>query len=397
MTLPYPDRLDDDWDYMLSEPPDLIERLHRLRERSPAAWVKTWGKPTVMFTSFELVDAAFRDEETFPSAAFYGQTVTEVLGRNMQCMEGDEHRRNRALVSPFFRAKNVTAIVESLLEPVAHELIDRFEARGEADLVAEFTKIYPVKIILRMLGLPQTADDDVARWAIGMLDIQNNFGHALRCSKEFMAFVSPILAERRVAPTDDLLSKLATEEFEGERLSDEAIFNFLRLLFPAGADTTYLGLGSAIFALLTHREELERVHADLAGECRWAAEEALRWSPPVALQLRANPRDVVWNGTAIPGGTPLIFATLAANRDPAVFADPDRFDVGRRPKAICTFGRGPHFCLGAHLARAEMDFALRVLLERLPRLRLVDDPGARITASIVPVLRGPNRLPVRFD
>jgi cytochrome P450 len=397
MSFAPPTVLDDDYDYMLAEPPDLLDRLRRLRETKPAAWVKTWGKPTVMFTSFDLVDAAFRDEETFPSAAFYAHTVTEVLGRNMQCMVGDEHRRNRALVSPFFRAKNVTALVESFLEPVAHELIDRFEARGEANLVAEYTKLYPVKIILRMLGLPQTADEDVSRWAIGMLDIQNNFEHALRCSKEFMAFVRPILAERRIAPKDDLLSSLVTEEFEGERLSDEAIFNFLRLLFPAGADTTYLGLGSAIFALLTHPEELARVRADLRGECRWAAEEALRWSPPVALQLRANPKDVVWNDIAIPGGTPLIFATLAANRDPAVFEDPDRFDVGRHPKAICTFGRGPHFCLGAHLARAEMDIALRILLERLPRLRLVDDPGTRITASIVPVLRGPNRLPVRFD
>lgn len=338
MTLSPPDVLDDDTDYMIAEPPDLLDRLSRLRETKPAAWVKAWGKPTVMFTSFDLVDATFRDEEAFPSAAFYGQTVTEILGRNMQCMVGEEHRRHRALVSPFFRAKNVTAIVESLLEPV--------------------------------------------------LDIQNNFDHALRCSKDFMAFVEPM---------DDLLSSLATEEIDGERLTDEEISNFLRLLFPAGADTTYLGLGSAIFALLTHPEELARVRTDLRGECRWAAEEALRWSPPVALQLRANPKDVVWNGIAIPGGTPLIFATLAANRDPAVFADPDRFDVGRHPKAICTFCRGPHFCLGAHLARAEMDFALRILLERLPRLRLVDDPGVRITASIVPVLRGPNRLPVRFD
>lgn len=397
MTFAPPAVLDDDHDYMVSEPPDLLDRLRRFRETKPAAWIRTFGQPTLMFTSYDLVDAAFRDEETFPSAAFYANTVTDVLGRNMQCMIGDEHRRNRALVSPFFRAKNVNAVIPSLLEPLAHELIDRFEARGEANLVTEYTKTYPLKIILRLLGLPQAADDDVARWAIGMLDIQNNYDHALRCSKEFMAFVTPILAERRVAPTDDLLSQLATEEFEGERLSDQAIFNFLLLLFPAGADTTYLGLGSTIFALLTHPEQLERVRADLEGECRWAAEEGLRWSPPVAQQLRANPKDVVWHGIEIPGNTPLIFSTLSANRDPAYFEDPDRFDVGRRPKAICTFGRGPHFCLGAHLARAEMDYALRILLERLPRLRLVDDPGVKIVPQVIPVLRGPNRLPVRFD
>jgi cytochrome P450 len=287
--------------------------------------------------------------------------------------------------------------VPPLLEPVAHELIDRFERAGETDLVKSFTKLYPIKIILRMLGLPLTREDDVARWAMGMMDIQNGFDAAVQCSRDFTAFVRPILQQRRIAPENDLLSQLASVEIEGERLSDQDIMNFLLLLFPAGADTTFLGLGTTIFALLTHPEELARVRADLKEECRWAAEEAIRWYPPVSLQPRRNPKDVVWRGTPIPAGANLVFATVAANRDPAEYADPDRFDVGRRPKATLTFGRGPHFCLGAHLARAEMEIAVRVLLERLPRLRLVPDSGARIAAGIVPVFRGPNKLPVRFD
>jgi cytochrome P450 len=189
---------------------------------------------------------------------------------------------------------------------------------------------------------------------------------------------------------------LATEEIDGERLGDDEIFDFLKLLFPAGADTTYLGLGSTIYALLTHPEQLAYVRADLAVECRWAAEEGLRWAPPVSLQPRANPRDVVWHGIPIPGGTPLLFGVAPANRDPSVFAEPDRFDVSRRATGLLTFGLGMHFCLGAHLARAEMDVALRVLLERLPNLRLVDDGDVRIGAVIGAILQGPNRLPVRF-
>jgi cytochrome P450 len=111
--------------------------------------------------------------------------------------------------------------VTPVLEPVAHELIDRFEGRGEADLIADYTKLYPFKIILRMLGLPEASEADVTRWALGMLDIQQNHEHAVRCSQEFAAFVQPILARRRTEPAGDLISKLATEEVDGDRLTDE--------------------------------------------------------------------------------------------------------------------------------------------------------------------------------
>jgi cytochrome P450 len=230
-----------------------------------------------------------------------------------------------------------------------------------------------------------------------MLMAHADFEHAVACSREFIDFVRPLLQKRRSDPADDLISRLATEEVNGEHLTDEEIFNFLRLLFPAGADTTYLGLGSTVYALLTHPEQLEQVKRNLAEECRWAAEEGLRWAPPVSLQPRANPHDVVWHGTPIPGGTPLLFGIAPANRDPAMFPNPDRFDVSRRPAGLLSFGLGTHFCLGAHLARAEMDVAMRVLLERLPRLRLVDDGDTGIVGVIGSVMQGPNRLPVRFD
>jgi cytochrome P450 len=394
--LAVPPSLDDDRDYALDDMPDLHQRLSALRERSPAAWVKSFGRPAVMFTSYELVDAAFKDEETFPSKAFYADVVTDVLGYNIQCMYGAEHRRNRALASPAFRQRLVSELITPLLEPVAHELIDRFEARGEADLVAQYTQRYPFSIILRMLGLPSASEDLVARWALGMLDIQQNYAHAVECSREFTAFVAPILAQRRTEPAGDLISKLATEEVDGERLTDDEIMNFLKLLFPAGSDTTYLGLGNALYGLLTHPDQLELVTADLQGQARWAAEEGLRWEAPVALLPRHNPQDVVWNDVAIPADTPLIFAIVAANRDPAKFDDPERFDVRRRPTGTLTFGFGQHFCLGAHLARAEMEISLKVLLSRLPGLRIADDPGARIGATFAQMLRGPNRLPVRF-
>lgn len=398
MTMTAPAQLDDDVDLALDEVDDLHGRLRALRERAPAAWVRCFGQPAVLFSSWELVLAAFKDEATFPSAEFYGNTVTDVMGRNIQCMEGEEHRQNRALVSPGFRQRLMPGVVGPLLEPVAHELIDRFEPRGHADLVAEFTRRYPAKVILAMLGLPQTDEDDVTRWALGMLDIQRNHAHALQCSHEFERYVKPHLDRRRTEPGDDLLSKLASEEVEGTRLTDTEIFAFLKLLFPAGADTTYLGLGSTIYGLLTHPSELAKMVADPAGRAAAAAEEGLRWNPPVPLLPRRNRNDVVWQGVEIPAGTPLLFGIGAANRDPAVFVDPDRFDIDRPVPNTLTFGFGAHFCLGVHLARTEMAIALRVLFERLPRLRLADDgDDVRITGAFIQLLRGPNRLPVRFD
>jgi cytochrome P450 len=399
MAIAVPDVLDDDMDYGLDECDDLDGQLARLRERAPAAWVRCFGRPAVLFSSFELVNAAFKDEATFPSAEFYANTVTDVMGRNIQCMEGTEHKLNRALVSPGFRQRLMPGIIGPLLEPVAHELIDRFESRGDADLVAEFTRRYPAKVILAMLGLPQTDENDVTRWALGMLDMQRGHDAAMSCAREFEQYVQPHLDERRVHPGDDLLSKLATEEIDGTRLTDTEIFAFLKLLFPAGADTTYLGLGSTLYALLTHPTERAKMVADPAGCAARAAEEGLRWSPPVPLLPRQNRADVHWHGVDIPAGTPLLFGIGAANRDPAVFTDPDTYDIDRSIPNTLTFGLGVHYCLGAHLARTEMTIALRVIFERLPRLRLVDDGDGevRITGAFVQLLRGPNRLPVRFD
>lgn len=399
MTITFPDVLDTEIDVILDDLPDVAGTLHELRAHKPAVWGRGFGQPALLLLSHELVHAAFRDEDTFPSAEFYGNTVTDVLGRNLQCMYGEEHRINRALVSPAFRQRLMPGLVGPLLEPVAHELVDRFAANGRADLVADFTSRYPFIVILRLLGLPRHSEEEVRRWAITMLDIQNRYHDALACSREFVAFVRPILDQRRHDPGDDLISTLATTEVEGHRLTDEEIFNFLRLLFPAGADTTYLGLGSTLHALLTHPDQMEIVLSDLDEQCRFAGEEGIRLNPPTAWIPRRNPRDVVWHGIPIPAGAPMFLGVMAANRDPAVFPDPDRFDVRRRPSpsTVMTFGFGAHYCLGAHLARTEIEIALRVLLSRLANLRLAETDGVRVTGTIHHLLRGPNRLPVAFD
>ena len=396
MAITFPSQLDTPVDFALDDLDQLPSVLAELRRAAPVAWGRAFGQPALALLTHDLVRHAFMDEDTFPSAEFYENVVTDVLGRNLQCLYGTEHRRNRALVSPAFRQRLMPGLVGPLLEPVAHELIDRFEGRGSAELVADFTSRYPFLVITRLLGLPRQSEEQVKEWAIAMLDIQQHYDVALRCSHEFMAYVDPILQLRKEEPGEDLISALATAEVEGERLSDDEIFNFLRLLFPAGADTTYLGLGSTLMGLLQHPDQLDRVMASPEVECRWAAEEGIRWYPPTAWIPRRNPRDVVWHDIAIPEGAPMMLGILAANRDPAVYDDPDAFDITRRPAATMTFGFGIHFCLGAHLARAELETSLQVILSRLPRLRL-DGGDVRVTGAFNQILQGPTRLPVRFD
>jgi cytochrome P450 len=388
---------DTEIDFLLDDLPDVAGTLRELRAEKGWAWGRAFGEPALLLLGHELVQAAFMDEETFPAADFYGQVVTDVLGRNLQCMRGEEHKRNRALVSPSFRQRLMPALAEPLLAPVAHELIDRFEADGEADLVADFTTRYPFIVINRLLGLPVHSEEEVRRWALTMLDIQQEHHAALRASQEFVAFVDPFLQARRVDPGDDLLSTLATTEVDGERLTDEEIFDFLRLLFPAGADTTYLGLGNTLHSLLTHPDQLAIVRSDLDEHCRWAAEEGIRLDPPTAWIPRRNGgADVTWHGIDVPAGASVMLGVMAANRDPLVYDDPDAFRVERRPGLVTTFGFGTHFCLGAHLARFELQTALHAILSRLPDLRLRETDGVRITGTIHHLLRGPTRLPVAF-
>ncbi|MCF2532358.1 cytochrome P450 [Yinghuangia soli] len=386
-------------DFAFDDILDVHAVLAGLRAKKPYAVVPWAGVRALLLLTHELVTAAFKDEASFPSAAIYSATTEAVLGHTIQCMTGEEHRINRALVAPAFRRKLMDGHVAGILEPLAHEIVDRFAGRGEADLVAEFTHQYPIQVITRLLGLPVDDEDQFRRWAHELFHYPFEPAAAERASAEFTAYVTPIVAERRANPGSDLLSTLASvQDDEGRRLSDEEILSVLRLLFPAGADTTYLGLGNALLALLTHPDQLALVRSDPDEHLPWAVEEALRWEPPVGLLPRMCPvavRD--WHGLDIPEETPLIFAITAANRDPQAYPDPDRYDVTRREMATLAFGDGPHVCLGTFLAIAEMRIALKVLLERLPGLRLEDGAEVRVKGMLTSALRGPDRLPVRFD
>jgi cytochrome P450 len=372
--------------------PGFHEELARIRRDHPVAYVPFHGGTAYMLTSYHDVERAFLAEATMPAEAAYRLHSEPVMGRIMQCMTGREHTRNRALVFPAFRARLMPDYVAPILAPTAHRLIDQFVDRGHADLVADFTKQYPFTVITRLLGIPSRNEGDIQRWALALLTYPWDPEGALAASREFTEYLTPIVASRRDAPGDDLISTLATAVVDDERLTDEEIFSFIRVLFPAGADTTYLGLGSLLYALMTHPEAMARVRRDPESR-RLAIEEALRWEPPVALMPRFAPVDTDQFGSLIPGGSHVLFGIASANRDPSVFPEPNRFDLDRENKGSLTFGFGMHFCVGAHLARAELATALDVILERLDDLQFVGDAPTRMVGSI---LRGPDTLPVTF-
>jgi cytochrome P450 len=308
-------------------------------------------------------------------------------------MDEPEHRRYRSLVSAAFSQKALAQRQHELVERVGNELIDRFADRGRADLVREFTFPYPTQIIAGLLGLPREDYPQFQRWSISLLSIVVNWERAVTASAALRDYFAPILAARRQDPRDDLISGLARAEIDGERLSDEEIFSFLRLLLPAGVETTYRSTGNLLFGLLSNPEQLDAVRSDRS-LIPQAIEEAVRWEPPLLTITRVATRDTELAGVPIPAGSAVMPMLGAANRDEERYPDPDRFDIFRAAKPHISFGHGTHLCLGIHLARLEMGVALNLLLDRLPNLRLDpdgDDPHIRGQ-----VFRSPTSLPVLF-
>jgi cytochrome P450 len=386
-----PSALDDDADYNDPTLTGYQARLAPLRAAKGVVRLRFGSSTGLVLLRYADVRNAFCDDVRFSKSKALRPITFPFMGPNLMGYDGHEHRVKRALVSRAFRRNAIPAYVASLFRPIAEELVDDLAQRGEADLMTGFAKKYPLRVITRLLGIPRDDEDRMAGWAVSMLDMAGNPQAAARAHAEFTEYVAPLVDARRARPGDDLLSTIVTEQVEGERLGDDEVFGFLRLLFPAGADTTWLALGSLMTAVLARPELHPRLLAD-EQERSWAIEETLRWESTTGTEARTVTEDVVVSGVGIPAGELVRLAVPLANRDPDVFPDPDRWDLDRRPKHHLAFGIGRHFCLGAFLARGELDVALEVLLRRLPNLRLLEEP--RITGV---TLRGPRSLRVAWD
>ncbi|MEI4509423.1 cytochrome P450 [Sphingopyxis sp. CCNWLW253] len=337
--------------------------------------------------------AALTDTERFSNAAYkFNLGITFGQG-SISTMDNPEHGRWRRIFQKIFLPQYVKQWGGSIVDPVISGLMDRFVPLGHADLVDAFTIRYPFEVIYRQLALPDAHVKIFQRLALGQTDYVNA-DRAIEAGEKLGAYFSALVAIRRQTPGDDLVSLLATTEVDGEYLPDLVLISFLRQLMNAAGDTTYRGTSVLLTALLANQPQFAalRENRDLIPQ---AIEEALRWDGPVAVQLRMAKVDTVLGGLEIPAGSLLDVVAGAANRDPAIYADPDRFDIFRERRPHFSFSRGPHICVGQHLARVEMTRALHAILDRLPGLRFdPDHPVPEIRGSM---MRVPKHLHVRFD
>ncbi len=256
-------------------------------------------QPVTVFGFDESVQV-LRDNETFSSTVYEG-VMGAVMGRTILQMDEPEHRLHRALVSPTFRSKVLEQWEGDLVQRVVNELIDGFAARGTADLVQELTFNFPVQVIARILGLPRADFPTFQRWAIGITSVASNWERGMAASEALRDYFADVLEERRRRPTDDLISELVVAEVDGRTLDDEEIYSFLRLLLPAGVETTYRASGNMLYGLLTNPDQLDAVRQDRS-LMPDAFEETIRWEPPVTVILRRASRDTEIGRRAGGGG-----------------------------------------------------------------------------------------------
>jgi cytochrome P450 len=316
-----------------------------------------------------------------------------VMGRTILEMDEPEHRMQRALVAPAFRSKMLERWESDLVAVVVNELIDAFIDRGRSDLVRDVTFNFPVQVIARILGLPRSDYPTFQRWAIELTSTAANWERGMKASADLRDYFAAVMEERRTAPGDDLISDIVRVEVDGERLTDEEIYSFLRLLLPAGVETTYRATGSLLFALLCDRAQFDALYTERSLFAQ-AFEEAVRWESPVTVILRRATRDTELAGVAIEKGADVALMIGAANRDERKYKDPDRYDMFREVRQHVGFGFGVHVCVGMHLARMESRVAINTLFDRLGTFEL--DPEAEHPHIEGLAFRSPLSLPVVF-
>jgi cytochrome P450 family 142 subfamily A polypeptide 1 len=312
-------------------------------------------------------------------------------------MDDPAHRNRRKLVNKGFTPKRVRDREHDIRATVDH-LIDAVCERGECDLVWDIAAWVPLIAIADALGVAPPDREQLLHWSddlmrmLGQKDPES-LGRGMAAANGLLGYLQQLVTARRAEPADDLLSVLVQAEVDGDRLDDPAIVGEATLILIGGDETTRHVISGGIYQLLLEPGRWEALRRDRS-LLPTAIEEMLRWVSPIKNMARTATTDVELAGHRIPAGEKVLLLYPSANRDEAVFADPSTFDIGRTPNEHVAFGFGPHFCLGASLARLELRVVLEQLLDRLPDLALVepDEPPHR-PANFVSGYEG---LPVRF-
>ncbi len=364
---------------------DHYARLSMLRELEPVYWSDEIG--AWVFTRYDDVASALRDPRwrrtapegidvaTWPSEM---PAIASVMGNQFLMMDPPDHTRLRGLVNRAFTPSAIAAIEARIVE-IVDDLLRALGQRPTFDVVADFAVPLPATVIAELLGVPVTDLPRFKRWSddfAAVLDLgpDANWPELEASLREFATYVRELAAERHRAPSDDLLSALVARH-EGDALTEDELVSTVILLIAAGHETTTNLIGSGVLTLLQHPDQLERLRAD-SSLAPTAVEEILRFEPPVQATFRLAGEEMIERGKRIEPGQDAMFSLAAGNRDPSAFVAPDDFDIARSPNRHLAFGGGPHFCIGAPLARLEGRLALTALLARFPLLRLSSDSPA---------------------
>ncbi|MFT6073764.1 MAG: cytochrome P450 [Yoonia sp.] len=307
--------------------------------------------------------------ELAPEIPQHLQPFYDVEAHSMLELKPPRHTRLRALVLRAFTSRTIAALAPDI-RALCHSLIDAFPNRP-FDLLTAYAQPVPVVIISRLLGVPKDRADDLVRWSNAMVAMYQACrtpqieADAIAATNDFVTFMRGYIAKRRKSPTNDLISTLIATEADGERLSEDELITTCILLLNAGHEATVHTLGNGTKTLLEHGV------SEITDAC---VEEIIRYDPPLHMFTRWVYEDVTIGEYSFKRGDQIACLLAAANRDPAAYPDPNRFDPGRKAVQNTSFGGGIHFCVGAPLARLELKIALEVLFERCPNLSLADTP-----------------------
>ena len=359
-----------------------------------------------VLTRYEDVVASLKDPRmvkepiaAFVAARFGLQAPPSGMGLSMLDRDPPDHTRLRGLVSKAFTPR----VIEQLrphIQGIVNRLLDKVEGEPGMDLIEQFAYPLPVIVICEMLGVPVADHERFKGWG---LDIARGLDaillppdspvaeRSMHARHALAAYFRELIAERRAAPRDDMLSGLIAAEEAGDKLTEDELLATCILLLVAGHETTVNLIGNGTLALLRHPAQRKRLQED-PGLITTAVEELLRFDGPVQRTARIPSEDVTFGGKTIGKGEMVMPFIGAADRDPAQFPDPDRLDLGRTDNRHIAFGWGIHFCIGAPLARVEGQIALNTLLKRQPKLALAATPQHRQSLT----LRGLTTLPVAF-
>jgi cytochrome P450 len=320
------------------------------------------------------------ETERLRSQGVTGGYLYDIIQHTMLYANGTAHRQRRAPMSRAF-AFRLIAELRPAIRARAHKLIDRVEGRSEMDFVDEFASLIPAHIISEILGLNDEDSPAFTRWVYSVSRAICSFAQSDIPDMEDAAcnltgYVQKLLADRRATPRLDFLSSYVLGVDAAETLSPTEVISQIITVIIAGVDTTRAAMAIQVFLLLQHREQWEAVCTGGMSLIARAVSEAMRYEPSVGSTPRFTLDDIEISGYLVPAGSVLSLSTLSAMRDPALYTDPDRFNIRRtdHPRRHMVFGGGAHRCLGEALARAELEEGLAALVERLPKLHLLGEP-----------------------